>query len=213
MTVKNRMKIVLAVVALFIVVGGIVLIFNRGSNTPEFVTAEPVGYLALEVTPSEAVPFNFYVDNEFISDQNSSAANRELQPGQHTITIKSDGFKDASFDVVIYENSTVTKKISLDVDRTSAENTLLTEVSSSKKPVSLKNGYWVQNATYFSSNTYLAGTLTTTEQATDGEFVILKKVSGDWESLFAGTGPGRTDLLQSGVPESIVDDVLEVSRQ
>lgn len=72
-----------------------------------------------------------------------------------------------------------------------------------------QNGYRIKNPKYYDGGKWLYGLLVTTNEATDGEKIVIKIINNQDTVIFAGTDIDISSLVESGVPEDTARQIAQ----
>lgn len=203
-------RIITLIFILLVAIGGLVVLFGQNEDKDTAEKNNNKGYLRITISPKAALPVEL-VDSSGskIYELSQETSSVSLPVGKNNYGIKRSGFDDVFFEVELYNDVSVVKEVALVSQQNSIENNILTSLSSPGATISLDNGYWIKNAQYHENNTWASGVLITTDRQTEGEQIIVKLVGNDWEIVYAGTGFDTVSLVNSNVPQSVIDWVTE----
>lgn len=198
---------------IFILVAGILFLL-LGPGTKEE-TGEPGlnanrGTITFEITPEFALPSTLLDSNgRAIATINNKSYSARVPLGKASYVVRSEGFQDFLFEAETYEEVSVKKEVALVLKTGGIHASILDNTSNlDSGGINMDNGYWIKNIDYYENNLWATGDLVVSREINDGEKVVAFNNGGKWDIVYAGTGYDEISLRSSGVPESVIVEVV-----
>jgi hypothetical protein len=172
---------------------------NTGLNNSQNATE---GFV-INIEPRVALPVQVFQDNKQIDTIDSP---RKIISSSLSgeIRLLSEGFLEEKITI---GNSGGEISIIFKLNEESVQNKIIqTLEESGDSELFIENGNWVRDARIYSAETWLTGTLVTTNRSSDGEFIIMKKQNQEWIVVYAGTGPSANDFAEINAPRELIED-------